>query len=59
MVIQQIRVAGWIRVVLSWLLLYMGSKAQSMGEMGKDFCPNFLQPLLENIDRRSCNDDLL
>ncbi len=23
--IQQIRVAGWIRVVLSWLLLYMGS----------------------------------
>ncbi len=22
--IQQIRVAGWIRVVLSWLLLYMG-----------------------------------
>ncbi len=29
---------------------------QSMGEMGKDFCPNFLQPILENIDRRSCND---
>ncbi len=29
---------------------------QSMGEMGKDFCPNFLQPFLENIDRRSCND---
>ncbi len=27
-----------------------------MGEMGKDFCPNFLQPFLENIDRRSCND---
>ncbi len=26
------------------------------GEMGKDFCPNFLQPFLENIDRRSCND---
>ncbi len=23
--IQQIRVAGWIRVVLSWLLLYMGT----------------------------------
>ncbi len=21
----------------------------SMGEMGKDFCPNFLQPFLENI----------
>ncbi len=29
---------------------------QSMGEMGKDFCPNFLQPFLENIDRKSCND---
>ncbi len=28
---------------------------QSMGEMEKDFCPNFLQPLLKNIDRRSCN----
>ncbi len=23
--------------------------------MGKDFCPNFLQPFLENVDRRSCN----
>ncbi len=29
---------------------------QSMGEMGKDICPNFLQSFLENIDRRSCND---
>ncbi len=29
---------------------------QSMGEMGKDFCLNFLQPFLEKIDRRSCND---
>ncbi len=28
----------------------------SMGEMGKDSCPNFLQPFLETIDRRSCND---
>ncbi len=27
--------------------------------MGKDFCPNFLQPFLENIDRRSCNDGSL
>ncbi len=27
-----------------------------MGEMGKDFCLNFLQPFLENIDRGSCND---
>ncbi len=26
---------------------------QSMGEMGKDFRTNFLQPFLENIDRRS------
>ncbi len=33
-----------------------GASVQSMGEMGKDFCPNFLQPFLENIDRRSCND---
>ncbi len=32
-----------------------GMTIQSMGEMGKDFCPNFLQPFLENIDRRSCN----
>ncbi len=30
---------------------------QAMGEMGKDFCQNFLQPFLENIDRRSCNDE--
>ncbi len=34
----------------------VGVSVQSMGEMGKDFCPNFLQPFLENIDRRSCND---
>ncbi len=33
-----------------------GRSVQSMGEMGKDFCPNFLQPFLEKIDRRSCND---
>ncbi len=31
-------------------------ECQSMGEMGKDFFPNFLQPFLENIDRRRCND---
>ncbi len=24
--------------------------------MGEEFCPNFLQPLVENIDRRICND---
>ncbi len=29
---------------------------QSMRKMGKDFCPHFLQSLLENVDRRSCND---
>ncbi len=29
---------------------------QSMEEVEKDVCPNFLQPFLENIDRRSCND---
>ncbi len=33
-----------------------GVSVQSIGEMGKDFCPNFLQPFLENNDRRSCND---
>ncbi len=25
-----------------------GVSIQSIGEMGKDFCPNFLQPFLEN-----------
>ncbi len=29
---------------------------QQMEEMGKEFCPNFLPPFLENNDRRSCND---
>ncbi len=29
---------------------------QSMGEMGKGFYPNFLQLLLEHINRRSCTD---
>ncbi len=33
-----------------------GVSVQSVGEMGKDFCPNFLQQFLENIDSRSCND---
>ncbi len=36
--------------------MWGGVSVQSMGEMGKDFCPNFLQPLLENIDRGGCND---
>ncbi len=31
-------------------------RAQPMGENGKGFCSNFLQPFLEIIDRRSCND---
>ncbi len=33
-----------------------GMSVQSMGEVGKDFRPNFLQLFLENIDRRSCDD---
>ncbi len=33
-----------------------GMIVQSMGEMGKDFCRNFLQSFLDNIDRRGCND---
>ncbi len=33
-----------------------GRSVQSMGEMGIDFCPNFFQPFLESIDRRSCDD---
>ncbi len=28
---------------------------QAMGEMGRDFFPNFLHPFLENIDRRGRN----
>ncbi len=31
----------------------MGGVQVGMGEMEIDFCPNFLQPFLENIDRRS------
>ncbi len=42
------REGGWLKG--RWV------SVQSMGEMGKDFCPNFIQPFLENIDRRSCND---
>ncbi len=29
-----------------------GVSVQSMGEVGKDFCPNFLQSFLENIDNK-------
>ncbi len=28
---------------------------QSIGEMGKDFCPNFIHPFLENINKRNRN----
>ncbi len=27
----------------------------SLCEMGKGFCPNFLQPFLENVGRRNCD----
>ncbi len=33
-----------------------GMSVRSMGEMGKDFCPNVLTPFLGNIDRRGCYD---
>ncbi len=33
-----------------------GMSVKSMGEMGKYFCPSFLQSFLENIDRGSCDD---
>ncbi len=33
----------------------VGLSVQAMGEIGKDFGPNFLQSFFENIDRRSCN----
>ncbi len=33
-----------------------GVSVQSMGKMGKDFCPNSFQPFFETIGRRSCND---
>ncbi len=31
-------------------------RVQSMGEMRKDFCQNFIQPFLQNFGRGSCND---
>ncbi len=34
----------------------MKMSVQSMGEIGQGFCPNFLQPFLENVDRWSWND---
>ncbi len=43
-----------------WLWLIMVKSRQQRAwrnlEMGKEFRPNLLQPFLENIDRRSCND---
>ncbi len=46
----QVGKGGGVREKGGWV------SVQSMGEMGKDFYPNFLQPFLENIHRRSCND---
>ncbi len=34
----------------------LGDEISNNGEDGKNLYPHFLQPLLENIDRRSCND---
>ncbi len=36
--------------------VYGEMRVQSIRDMGKDFCPIVLQPFLESIDRRSCND---
>ncbi len=33
-----------------------GMRAQLTGKVGKDFCPNCLQPLPVNVDRRGRND---
>ncbi len=43
-------------IVNGWCAGGLEVSVQSMGEVKKDFCPNFPQPLHENIDRRSCND---
>ncbi len=43
--------AGGMERVGNWEI-----NVQSMGEMGKDFCPNYRQAFVENIVRRSCND---
>ncbi len=32
---------------------------QSMGEVGKDFCPNFLQPFLETLTREKHFENVL
>ncbi len=37
--------------------VYGEMRAQSVRDMGKDFCPIVLQPFLETIDRSSCNDE--
>ncbi len=33
-----------------------GGMSEPLGEMGKDFCPNLLQPFLENIERSGGDD---
>ncbi len=42
--------------VNGWCAGGMGGIGE-MRSMGKDFCPNFIQPLLENSGRKSCNDE--
>ncbi len=49
-------VNGWCAGGMGWGWVNGEMNVQSMGEMGKDFYPNFLQPFLENIEKRICND---
>ncbi len=34
-----------------------GVSVQSMGGIGKDFCPNFLRTFLDNVDVGNCSDE--
>ncbi len=43
-------------VKVGWEVGNWGDEYSVNGGDGEDFYPNFLQPFLENIDRRSCND---
>ncbi len=36
--------------------MYGAMSVQSIGKVGKDFSPHFIQPFLENFDRRSGSD---
>ncbi len=51
-----ITVNGWRAGGMGGGLVNGEMSVHSMGEIGKYFCPNFLQLFLENSDRRSCND---